>query len=520
MTAAYDHPVVDAPAGPVEGTAQGDVAAFKGIPYAQPPVGPLRWKPPVALPRWTGLRPCHDFGPACPQPQPKLSLIFADTSFPQSEDCLTLNIWAPKDVQNAPVLFWIYGGALSRGASCEGFYDGARLAARGVVVVSVNYRVGVFGFLAHPELSAENKAGLSGNYGLLDVIAALRWVQDNIATFGGDAGNVTVAGESAGALIAMYLMAAPEARGLFAKVIAQSAYMMSMPELKERRYGAASAEESGVQFAAALQAESVADLRAMDAGTLTEAASLAGFAPWIAVDGVTVPRQLVDVFDRGEQAPVPILAGFNSGEIRALRILASHPLASTAAYERIIRERYGEFAETFLRRYPAAAMNESILAATRDALYGWTSERLVRSQSRIGLPSYLYLFDHGYPAADAVGLHACHASEIPYVFGTFDGTPPLWPKVPETKDERRISDAMIGYWTSFAASGSPTAAGEPDWPVYAPAGSAMVFGQTPAVVAPLMPGMYEFHEAVVARRRAGGQPWNWNAGLWAPVLPR
>jgi para-nitrobenzyl esterase len=409
---------------------------------------------------------------------------------------------------------------LSRGASCEGFYDGSRLAARGVVVVSVNYRVGVFGFFAHPELSAESDAGVSGNYGLKDVIAALHWVQDNIAAFGGDPANVTVAGESAGALIAMYLMAAPEARGTFAKVIAESAYMMSMPALKERRYGTPSTEESGAALAAALQADSIADLRAMDAATLTEAASLSGYTPWIAVDGRTVPRQLVEVFDRGEQAPVPVLAGFNSGEIRALRVLAPAPLASTAAYERIIRDRYGAFADEFLARYPASAMNESILAAARDALYGWTAERLVRAQAMIGQPSYLYLFDHGYPAADAAGLHACHASEIPYVFGSFGGTPPLWPKIPEMAAERRLSEAMIGYWTGFAATGIPAAAGEADWPRFAPAASAMVFAAAPEPVQPFMPGMYEFHEAMVARRRAGDQPWHWNVGLWAPDLPR
>jgi para-nitrobenzyl esterase len=210
-----------------------------------------------------------------------------------SEDCLTLNIWAPADARNAPVFFWIYGGALTAGASREPLYGGARLAARGIVVVSINYRLGVFGWLAHPELSAESPKGVSGNYGLLDQIEALRWVQQNIRVFGGDPSNVTIAGESAGGLSVMYLMAAPHARGLFSKAIAQSAYMISTPELKQRRFGSEPAEEIGARLAAALQMPNLAAMRGMDAQTLADAAPKAGYAPWGTVDGQILPRQLV-----------------------------------------------------------------------------------------------------------------------------------------------------------------------------------------------------------------------------------
>jgi para-nitrobenzyl esterase len=437
-----------------------------------------------------------------------------------SEDCLTLNIWTPREARNAPVFFWIYGGALAGGASREPFYDGAKLAAQGIVVVTINYRLGVLGWLAHPELSKESPLGVSGNYGLLDQIEALKWVKRNIGAFGGDPSNVTIAGESAGALSVMYLMASPAARGLFSKGIAESAYMISTPELKQHNFGSPSAEESGTKLAAALHAPDIAALRAMDAGKLTEAAAMAGFAPWGAIDGHVLPRQLVDVFDRGEQAPVPLLAGFNSGEIRSLMVLAPHPPASAADYETIIRERYGDLAEEFLRIYPSANMQESILATTRDALYGWTAVRLVKNQTVLGLPSFLYFFDHGYPAADAAGLHGFHASELPYVFGTFDGTPPLWPKIPTTDGEKKLSDAMIGYWSSFARAGQPKASDEVDWPAFGSTGAYMDITDAPRPSKGLLPGMYELNEEVVCRRRESGNvAWNWNVGIASPRLP-
>jgi para-nitrobenzyl esterase len=394
------------------------------------------------------------------------------------------------------------------------------MAERGIVVVSINYRLGVFGWLAHPELSKESPLGISGNYGLLDQIEALKWVRDNISAFGGDPSNVTIAGESAGGLSVMYLLAAPPARGLFAKAIAESAYMISTPELKKASFGTPSAEESGVKLAAALHAPDIAAMRAMDAEKLSLAAPAAGFAPWGAIDGHVMLRQLVDVFDKGEQAPVPILAGFNSGEIRSLRVLAPQPPANATDYETTIRSQYLDRADEFLRLYPSANMEESILATTRDALYGWTAQRLVRKQTALGQPAFLYFWDHGYPAADAAGLHGFHASELPFVFGTFDGTPPLWPKITATPQEMALSDAMMGYWTSFVRTGRPQAAHGPDWPAFDANGAYMAFKDTPQPSEKLLPGMYEFNEEIVCRRRASGDiAWNWNVGLWSPKLP-
>jgi para-nitrobenzyl esterase len=515
-----DQPIVHTPAGALRGVALDGLEVFKGVPFAAPPVGANRWKPPAEAPAWKGVRDAAEFGPACYQPKPRAGSIYAEAPMPMSEDCLSLNVWAPKTVKKAPVLVWIHGGSLVAGSSREPMYDGAALARRGIVVVSINYRLGVLGYLAHAELSAESPDGVSGNYGLLDQIAALKWIQRNIAAFGGDPANVTIAGESAGGLSVMYLMASPPARGLFAKAVAQSAYMISTPTLREARFGHAPAETAGAALAEKLGAKGLADLRAMDAETLADAAPKAGFAPFGTVDGKILPGQLVDVFDRGQQARVPILAGFNSGEIRSLRVLAPPPPADAATYEAEIRKRYGDLADDYLKLYPSTDLAESVLLAPRDALYGWTAERLVAKQTAAGAPGYLYLFDHGYPAADAAGLHGFHASEIPYVFGTAKLTPPAWPKNPDTPEEAKLSATMIGYWTSFARDGAPRAAGQPDWRPYGAERAYLTLGEGPEPGVHLRPGMYELNEAVMCRRRAQGDlSWNWNVGIVSPPLP-
>jgi para-nitrobenzyl esterase len=226
------------------------------------------------------------------------------------------------------------------------------------------------------------------------------------------------------------------------------------------------------------------------------------------------------VFDRGELAKVPVLVGYNSGEIRSLRVLAPPVPADAATYETQIRERYADLADAFLELYPASDLEESVLAASRDGLYGWTAQRLAAKQTAAGAPVYLYYFDHGYPAAEDMKLHAFHASELPYMFGTAHRTPPRWPRPPDTAEEKRLSDAMIDYWASFARSGVPRAQGQPEWPAYGAERHYMKFDGTPRPGKHLMPGMYELNEKVVCRRRAkGGIPWNWNYGIAAPPLP-
>jgi para-nitrobenzyl esterase len=513
-----DRPTVQAPAGAVRGQAADGIQSFKGIPYAAPPVGVNRWRPPMPIAPWSGTRDAANFGAACIQPTPGAPSIYSGDLGRTSEDCLTLNVWTPATTGKAPVMVWIHGGALVAGSSKEPLYDGAILAAEGVVVVSINYRLGVLGFLAHPELSAESPVGVSGNYGLLDQIAALTWVKRNIAAFGGDPDQVTIAGESAGGLSVMYLMASPPARGLFQRAIAQSAYMISTPELKEARYGVPSAETAGTTLARALQAPSLQVLRSRDAQQITDAAAMSGFSPFGAVDGKVLSGQLVDVFAQGKQAPVPILAGFNSGEIRSLRVLAPPAPRSAADYEAVIRARYGDLADEFLRLYPSSDTGEAVLATARDALYGWTAQRLVRDQTARGEPSYLYLFDHGYPAMEQANLHGFHASELPFMFGTTDRTSPRWPAIPDTAVEHDLSKAMVRYWASFVKTGRPEAAGAATWAPYGTDEAYMAFEGAPTPGHDLMPGMFELHRAAVCRRQALNLAWNWNAGIVSPDL--
>ncbi len=520
--AALAQPVVDAPAGPVSGEALDGVDVFRGVPFALPPTGWRRWRPPAEMPRWSDTREATRFGPACPQPTARGTSIYAPAEPPEmSEDCLFLNVWRPEGADKAPVFVWIHGGSLTSGAGSEPMYDGARMAARhGLVVVTINYRLGALGYMAHPELSAESRRNVSGNYGLLDQIAALKWVEANIAAFGGDPDNVTIAGESAGALSVMYLMASPAARGLFDRAIAQSAYMLSTPELRSSRYGQPAAEAVGVWLQTQLGGRNLAEMRAMDAQELVTAAPATGYIPWGTVDGEVLPEQVVQIFDRGEQAPVPLLVGFNEGEIRTLRFLAPPPPADAATYEAAIRERYGDLADAFLALYPASDLAGSVLAAPRDALYGWTSERMARAQTALGQPAWLYLFDHGYPAADEAGLHAFHAAEIPYVFGAFDKLPPRWPAMPDTPEEQGLSEAIMAYWATFATSGAPAAPDQPEWPAYGQARAYMAFEDRPVARERVMPGMFELRETEVCRRRvAGGTPWTWAVGVAAAPVP-
>ena len=512
--------IVHAPAGAARGKTLGDLHVFKGLPYALPPVGSRRWWPPAPMPTWGGIFEATDFGPVCYQPANDSRSIYAWKDLPMSEDCLSLNIWAPAKASGAPVLVWIHGGALLTGSSADPLYDGTALAKSGLVVVSINYRLGVLGYLAHPGLSAESPQEISGNYGLLDQIAALHWVKDNIAAFGGNAANVTIAGESAGALSVMYLMASPAARGLFAKAISQSAYMISTPELRQARFGSDSAEAMGAALAKKLGAEDVAQLRSLDPAHITAVAAQAGGLPSGTIDGHVLPHQLVEVFDRGEQAKVPLLVGFNSGETRSLRMLVAPMPADAATYEASIRDRYADLSDAFLKLYPSTDIERSLLNTTRDAMYGWTAERLATKQTALGASAYLYFFDHGYLAADTAGLHGFHASELPYVFGTADGTPPLWPKVPAEPAEKKLSAAMIAYWATFARDGVPHAAGQPGWRPYGADRSYLAFAEAPIPRMHLLPGVYEFNEQVVCRRRAqGGIAWNWNVGLLSPPLP-
>jgi len=459
------------------------------------------------------------FGPACVQNQPQLSKTYTlPAEILQSEDCLSLNIWAPERAEDAAVFFWIHGGSLTIGSSSEPMYDGENLAKRGMIVVTINYRLGAFGWLAHPELSKE-QGGTSGNYGVLDQICALEWVRANIRAFGGNPGNITVAGESAGALSAMYLMASPLARGLFHKVIAQSPYMISTPALTRRVHGHKSAEQSGAEFAKGIGADDIEAMRAIDAKRLMLGATRHSFAPWGAIDGKVIPDQLISIFSRGEQAGVPVLTGFNTGEIRSLRALAPPVPQSPMEYEAAIRERYGNLAQQFLRLYPSQDMEESILATTRDTMYGWSSRKLAEGQSNLGHDAFLYLWDHGYPEADIANMHAFHGSDVPFVFGNLDRTGPFWPKVPLDAQQVATSELLCEYWSEFAKASDPTSPDGTKWlPFSAERPSQMRFDRGAIFETYPFAKEFEFHDAMILeRRKAGNVMWNWNVGLLAPT---
>lgn len=505
--------------GALQGVSEEGVTAYKGIPYAQPPVGPLRWRAPVPAEGWTGVRDAKAFGPACLQPPPSPTSVYAGGMAPMAEDCLSLNIWAPAGGRKLPVMIWIHGGALLGGSSSEPLYDGAKLARQGIVLVSINYRLGLLGYFAHPALSAESPQKLSGNYGLLDQIEALKWVRDNIAAFGGDPSQVTIAGESAGGLSAIAVMASPQARGLFQRAIVQSGYMPAYRALHEPTLGLPSAEAGGEALGVAAGATTAEQLRATDLVTLFKAGLATGWQPEPVIDGVVLPRQLVDTFARGEQAKADVLAGFNEGEIRSLPFLMPPAPATTQAYVADVKARFGDKADAYLAVYPGADPKADVMASIRDGLYGYAAQYLVRQQTAAGQGGYLYYFRHSTPAQKARDLAAFHASELPYVFGQVgEGAKlgPNWPRPPLTAEETALSDAMLNYWVSFVRTGTPTAPGETAWPRFtAKERGYLDIDARPVAARDLQPGAYGWAEALVAERRARGKAWRLDIGFSA-----
>jgi len=503
--------------------ASSGVIAYKGIPYAKPPVGDLRWRPPVPAPAWDGVRDAREFGHACLQPPPQPASVYYGGMASTSEDCLTLNVWAPAGARRLPVMVWIHGGSLVGGSSSESMYDGVKIARHGVVLVSINYRVGLLGYLAHPALSAESPQHLSGNYGLLDQIEALRWVHDNIAAFGGDPKQVTIAGESAGGLSVIALLASPVARNLFVRAIVESGYMPSYRALHEESFGLPSAEAGGTALATAAGVSTAAELRATDLGALFQAGLKTGWAPEPVIDGVVLKRQFAETFARGEQAKVPVLAGFNEGEIRSLLFLMPKAPDSRSAYVVDVQRRFGAKASDFLAVYPGVDPRADVMASIRDGLYGFAAQYLVRQQAAAGQPAYLYFFRHSTPAERDRDLAAFHASELPYVFGQVGPNAvlgPNWPRPPLTSEESQLSEAMMGYWTSFVRDGVPRAPGNPPWPRFTAQQHAYLdLDERPAAARDLLPGAFAFADALVVGRLQQGHGWRLDIGFSAYPPP-
>ncbi|MDE2181947.1 MAG: carboxylesterase family protein [Alphaproteobacteria bacterium] len=459
---------------------------YKGLPYAAPPVGDLRWRPPAPVVPWSGVRPVDRYAPNCLQPKAFHDIDPFNPSM--SEDCLYLNVWtAAKPGEARPVLVWIHGGGYAAGYGGEPRHDGTVLAGKGLVVVTINYRLGVFGFLAHPDLTAESPQHASGDYALMDMIAALHWVKRNIAAFGGDPARVTIAGESAGSDAVSRLMASPEAAGLFERAIGESgAAFGTTPDDT-----LAEAEAKGIAFAHAMDGDSIAGLRRRSSAEIL-ALELAGDEHWDFgpdIDGWIEPAPPRRIFAEGKQNDVPMLVGWNAdeGSLFEPGVFGARSLAD------VLKARFGDKSAAAAQFYPATpeAAERSRETFAGDEVIAAPTWMWAAAQTRTGhAPVYLYLFAQRPPippdwfgaAYEGKDVGAFHSGEIPYVFGH----PGIFPSWAPTADDLALADLMSSVWAAFAASGDPNGDGRPAWPAYDPQGAAqrMVFKGTRSAVQP------------------------------------
>jgi para-nitrobenzyl esterase len=470
--------------GTIEGTTeQSGIRSFKGIPFAQPPVGELRWKEPQPAKNWQGVRPAKKFGPRAMQ-----LALFGDMGFRSdgmNEDCLYLNVWTPAKSakERLPVLVYFYGGGFMAGDGSEPRYDGESMARKGIVTLTVNYRLGLFGFFAHPELTKESPHRASGNYGYLDQSAALRWVQQNIEAFGGDPKKVTIAGESAGSVSVSAQMVSPLSKGLIAGAIGESGSLLGTLPPAPLSEG----EKNGVEFTTSVGAKSLADLRAMPADKLLEATAKVPFGRFSAtVDGYFFPKPPSQLFAAGEQAHVPLLAGWNSEEMNA-RVVLGQEKPTPENYTKAVQKLYGEQASEVLKLYSGTTEDEILQAATdlaSDRFIGYSTWKWADIQSKTGgKPVYRYLYSRPRPAMTpemgnaAPGLAggvvksdapaakappargAVHSAEIEYAMGNLATNKVYaW-----TSDDYKVSEVMQNYFANFIKTGNPNGSGLPAW---------------------------------------------------------
>ena len=444
----------------------GLVRAYQGIPYAAPPVGDLRWKAPQPAAKWKGELDATKYGHHCAQNHVFDDMIFQDSATPDdrgSEDCLTLNVYAPageKSKAKLPVMFWIHGGGYSGGGSSEPRHNGDFMPGKGVVLVTINYRLGVFGFLALPELAAE-QGGSSGNYGLMDMVAALEWVKKNISEFGGDPNNVTIFGESAGSFAVSTLMAAPSAQGLFQRAIGESGGALSTGTLSMEPLTVVGPKNAA--WVTEIGAKSLADLRALPTNKVLDEAGKKGavhFSP--VIDGKFLTEPPLETYKAGKQAHVPLLAGFNRDE----GFFLGNGM-TTEKWKEMAAQRFPKNTEEFLKLYPGARDAEAVRSAIDfggDSFIAYGTWKWMEIDRKTGNPDvYRYKLDLAAPPSKFhPGSFAFHSDDIEYVFGTLDTRPgAVW-----RDEDRKLSDQMMTYWANFARSGDPNGPGLPNWPKY------------------------------------------------------
>ena len=460
------------------------VLMFKGVPFAAAPAADLRWRAPQPAKAWQGVRAADKFGPACMQTDVFGDILQFMRDAQPSEDCLNLAIWIPASAKTSsrlPVFLWYYGGGFVAGGNSEKRYDGEALARRGVIVVEPNYRLGVFGFLSHPELTRESGHSSSGNYGLLDQVAALEWVVKNIAAFGGDPRKITIGGESAGSLSVSALMASPLSRDLFQRAIGESgAFFPSSPHAGMQLRPVSVTEQTGVRFAESVGAKSLAELRAKPAAELLETAAAKfnnGFSFGPNADGYYLPTDVLSIYARGDQARVALLAGWNADEGKE-QVLTSPQKITAASFREMAEKRFAGNSARFLELYPAANDDEALVSAealSGDDFIAFSTWRWIELHSKSGAAVYRYHFEQtpkekpgektGTLSAAEAG--ACHACEIEYVFATLKLA---HGDVPWGDDDFKASDAMATFWTNFIKTGDPNLPASrkplPNWPAY------------------------------------------------------
>jgi para-nitrobenzyl esterase len=505
-----DRAVVAVEGGRVSGAPAADGAGvwiYKAIPFAAPPVSERRWRPPQPVVPWEGVRAATRFAPACLQALRPEGHFYGQVIDRIDEDCLYLNVWSaaqPKD--GVPVMVWIHGGGLSSGHGGEVTYDGTALAKRGVVIVTFNYRLGPLGYLTHPLLSAESEHHASGNYGTLDQVAALKWVQKNIAKFGGDPGRVTIFGESAGSWSVNQLMATPLARGLFHRAIGQSgagfgsfgmAYAKAQMETAGERYIKAVLGSDAAPSLSALRAKTGQEIMAVPVPQGTPR-----FSP--NVDGWVFPHTIYNIFSAGAQNKVPVIVGSTADEGASLGGGAGGPM-TVADYRTYARDTYGTLADRFLKMYAASSdadVLKSRIGSWTDQNFGWEMRTWARMMDTVSSEAYLYFFSRVPPGPDAERLGAFHAAEIIYVFDNLGQSPFTYANRAYNDTDRKLSHVMASYWVNFATSGNPNGAGLPVWPVYTrSADESLEFGDTVQVRSGIRKDRLDFMDAYYAGQR-------------------